>query len=137
MNALESMRMAFQGVMTNRLRSLLTMLGITIGVAAVIILVSVGHGSAVAVQQRIENLGTNILSVSPGGFGGFGGGGAQRGTRSQVVPADQQGRFRARGRGVRSRHQVGDPRRPGTVGHDHLQRHQLQPRPVPRHHGIL
>jgi putative ABC transport system permease protein len=84
-NALESMRMAFQGVMTNRLRSLLTMLGITIGVAAVIILVSVGHGSAVAVQQRIENLGTNILSVSPGGFGGFGGGGAQRGTQSQVV----------------------------------------------------
>ena len=85
MNALESMRMAFQGVMTNRLRSLLTMLGITIGVAAVIILVSVGHGSAVAVQQRIEGLGTNILSVSPGGFGGFGGGGAQRGTQSQVT----------------------------------------------------
>ncbi len=84
-NALEALRMAFQGVMTNRLRSLLTMLGITIGVAAVIILVSVGHGSAVAVQQRIENLGTNILSVSPGGFGGFGGGGAQRGTQSQVT----------------------------------------------------
>ncbi len=84
-NAFESLRMAFQGVMTNRLRSLLTMLGITIGVAAVIILVSVGHGSAVAVQQRIENLGTNILSVSPGGFGGFGGGGAQRGTQSQVT----------------------------------------------------
>ncbi|HVN61658.1 MAG TPA: ABC transporter permease [Gaiellaceae bacterium] len=85
MNALESMRMAFQGVMTNRLRSLLTMLGITIGVAAVIILVSVGHGSAVAVQQRIENLGTNILSVSPGGFGSFGGGRAQRGTQSSVT----------------------------------------------------
>jgi putative ABC transport system permease protein len=84
-NALESMRMAFQGVMANRLRSLLTMLGLTIGVAAVIILVSVGHGSAVAVQTRIENLGTNIVTVSPGGFGAFGGGGAQRGTQSQAV----------------------------------------------------
>jgi len=84
-NALESMRMALQGVVSNRLRSLLTMLGITIGVAAVIILVSVGHGSAVAVQQRIENLGTNIISVSPGGFGSFGGGRAQRGTQSAVT----------------------------------------------------
>ncbi len=45
MIALEALRMAFQGVLTNRLRSLLTMLGITIGVAAVIILVAVGHGS--------------------------------------------------------------------------------------------
>ena len=42
----ESFRMAVQGVLTNRLRSLLTMLGITIGVAAVIILVAVGNGSA-------------------------------------------------------------------------------------------
>jgi len=84
-SVLEALRMATAGVMANRLRSLLTMLGITIGVAAVIILVSVGHGSAVAVQQRIEDLGTNILTVSPGGFGAFGGGGGQRGTRSAVV----------------------------------------------------
>ena len=83
MSVLESLRMAVQGVMTNRLRSLLTMLGITIGVAAVIILVAVGHGSAVAVQQRIESLGTNILTVSPGGFGGFGGGGASEAPRAR------------------------------------------------------
>ena len=56
--------MAVQGVLSNRLRSLLTMIGITIGVAAVIILVAVGHGSAVAVQHRIENLGTNIVTSS-------------------------------------------------------------------------
>ena len=111
MNALESMRMAFQGVMSNRLRSLLTMLGITIGVAAVIILVSVGHGSAVAVQQRIENLGTNILSVSPGGFGGFGGGGAQRGTQSAGHRADDEGRQGAPEHGVRARRRVRHPRR--------------------------
>jgi putative ABC transport system permease protein len=45
------------------------MLGITIGVASVIILVAVGHGSAVAVQERIEGLGTNIVTIMQGGFG--------------------------------------------------------------------
>jgi putative ABC transport system permease protein len=84
-SAREALRMAVQGVLANRLRSLLTMLGITIGVASVIILVAVGHGSAVAVKQRIEDLGTNTLTISPGGFGAFGGGGAQRGTQSAAV----------------------------------------------------
>lgn len=78
MSSLESVRMAWQGVLTNRLRSLLTMLGITIGVAAVIVLVAVGNGSAVAVQQQIEGLGTNLVTIMPGGFGfGRGSGGRQ------------------------------------------------------------
>ncbi len=67
MSVVESIRMALQGILANRLRSLLTLLGITIGVAAVIILVAVGHGSAVAVQQRIEGLGTNMLTIQAGG----------------------------------------------------------------------
>ena len=58
--------MATQGILANRLRAALTMLGITIGVAAVIILVAVGHGSSVAVQQNIENLGTNEVTIMPG-----------------------------------------------------------------------
>jgi len=69
--------MAVQGVLVNRLRSVLTMLGITIGVAAVIILVAVGHGSAVAVQQRIENLGTNVVTIMPGFSFGRGSGTVQ------------------------------------------------------------
>jgi putative ABC transport system permease protein len=78
MSVLESLRMAVQGVLSNRLRSLLTMLGITIGVAAVIILVAVGNGSAVAVQNQIESLGTNLVTIMPGGFGfGRGSGGRQ------------------------------------------------------------
>ena len=78
MTAAEAFRMAVQGVLSNRLRSFLTMLGITIGVAAVIILVAVGHGSQVAVQKQIENLGTNVVSIMPGGFGfGRGSGGFQ------------------------------------------------------------
>ncbi|MDX6471939.1 MAG: putative transport system permease protein, partial [Gaiellaceae bacterium] len=59
--------MAVQGVLANRLRSLLTLLGVTIGVAAVILLVAVGHGSAAAVQSQIEGLGTNMLTIQSGG----------------------------------------------------------------------
>ena len=85
MITLEGLRIASRGIAVNRLRSALTVLGVTIGVAAVIVLVAVGRGSAVNVQQRIESLGTNVLTVfSGGGFGGgFGGGGRSRtGTRS-------------------------------------------------------
>jgi len=63
----EAARMAIQGLLANRLRSFLTLLGITIGVASVIILVAVGHGSAVAVSNQIEGLGTNLLTVQAGG----------------------------------------------------------------------
>jgi putative ABC transport system permease protein len=77
MTAAEAFRMAVQGVLANRLRSVLTMLGITIGVAAVIILVAVGHGSAVAVQKRIEDLGTNVVTILPGFSFGRGSGGSQ------------------------------------------------------------
>jgi len=68
------------------------MLGILIGVAAVILLVAVGNGSSIAVQQRIEGLGTNSLIVFPQRFGPGGGGAATRnGTaarRSQLTAAD-------------------------------------------------
>ena len=50
----------------NKMRSVLTMLGIIIGVAAVIAMVSVGQGANSAVQQQIESLGTNLLMVMPG-----------------------------------------------------------------------
>jgi putative ABC transport system permease protein len=79
----EVIRLAVQGLLANRLRTGLTMLGILIGVAAVIILVAVGNGSSQAVQARIQGLGTNVLIVMRG-FGGFGGGGGgrQSGTQS-------------------------------------------------------
>jgi putative ABC transport system permease protein len=88
MSIAEAFRMAFQGVLSNRLRSLLTMLGITIGVAAVIILVAVGHGSAVAVQRQIEGLGTNIVTVMPGGFGFGRGSGGRASSFTQLTLKD-------------------------------------------------
>lgn len=63
MSLLESIRIAAYGISANRLRSGLTTLGLIIGVGAVILLVAVGNGSAIAVQKRIESLGTNTLIV--------------------------------------------------------------------------
>jgi putative ABC transport system permease protein len=63
MNFFEIVRFAMRGISANKLRSILTMLGILIGVAAVILLVAVGNGSAQAITNRIEALGTNTLTV--------------------------------------------------------------------------
>jgi putative ABC transport system permease protein len=63
----ETIRFALRGISANKLRSGLTVLGILIGVAAVILLVAVGNGSAMAVQRAIEGLGTNTLTVTAGG----------------------------------------------------------------------
>ena len=77
MITVEGIRIAVRGIASNRLRSALTVLGVTIGVAAVIVLVAVGRGSAVDVQKRIESLGTNTLTIFAGGGLGPAGGGAR------------------------------------------------------------
>lgn len=69
MNAREMLRVALRGIGSNRARSFLTVLGILIGVASVIVLVAVGNGSAIAVARRFDALGTNTLTVQGGGFG--------------------------------------------------------------------
>jgi putative ABC transport system permease protein len=74
-NASETLRSALTGIAANKLRSGLTILGMTIGVAAVIVLVAVGNGSKKAIQARIDALGSNVLLVQPQG-GRFGPGGA-------------------------------------------------------------
>jgi putative ABC transport system permease protein len=63
----ETVRFALRGVTANKLRSGLTVLGMLIGVAAVILLVAVGNGSAKSIQDRIARLGTTTLTVSSGG----------------------------------------------------------------------
>ncbi len=62
----ESFHIAFAALLANKLRSLLTMLGIIIGVGAVIAMVSVGMGVRSQVQSSIASLGSNMLIVSPG-----------------------------------------------------------------------
>ncbi|HEX5203284.1 ABC transporter permease [Paractinoplanes rhizophilus] len=72
MSVPEVVRFALRGLSANKLRSALTMLGILIGVAAVILLVAVGNGSAKAISDRIEALGTNTVTVLSTGRGGSG-----------------------------------------------------------------
>jgi putative ABC transport system permease protein len=80
-------RIALDALLRNRSRSLLTMLGIIIGVAAVIVTVAIGVGARVSVQQQINALGSNMLIVQPGSVtqsgarSGFGG-------ASSLTPAD-------------------------------------------------
>lgn len=66
MGLMEIFRFALRGVSANKLRSGLTMLGILIGVGAVILLVAVGNGSKIAVEQSLQALGTNTLTVQSG-----------------------------------------------------------------------
>ena len=63
----ETLRIAWGGITANKLRSGLTILGMTIGVASVIVLIAVGNGSSKAVQSRIQSLGTNVLLVQGSG----------------------------------------------------------------------
>jgi putative ABC transport system permease protein len=74
MYLLESLRIALRGLSANKLRSALTMLGIIIGVAAVITLLSVGQGVQTLVTSSLESIGTNLLFVFPGNIQSMGAG---------------------------------------------------------------
>jgi putative ABC transport system permease protein len=82
-----TLRLALQALVRNKARSLLTMLGIVIGVAAVIVTVAIGAGARISVQSSIDSLGSNLIVVQPGSVtqsgarGGFG-------TASTLTPAD-------------------------------------------------
>lgn len=68
MRAGEAFRVALDALRANRLRSGLTMLGVVIGVAAVVILVAIGSGAKQEVETQVEGLGSNIIIVVPGRF---------------------------------------------------------------------
>ncbi len=65
MNILDSIFVAWGAISTNKLRSLLTMLGVIIGVAAVIALVAVGSGATAQVTSQIQSLGSNMITIFP------------------------------------------------------------------------
>jgi putative ABC transport system permease protein len=82
----ETLGIALRGVLANKLRSSLTILGLTIGVASVIVLIAVGNGSSKVVQSRIEALGSNVLLVTRGFT--LGGSGASNAARQPLTLAD-------------------------------------------------
>ena len=96
----ESLRIALRGIGANKLRSGLTVLGILIGVGAVIVLVAVGNGSSIAIQERIQKLGTNTLTVF------------NRGRASAVRSARARSRRRSPSRTPTSPHSTTRPKRP-------------------------
>ena len=66
MNFFESIRVSLRALRANKLRSALTMLGMIIGVAAVIAMVGIGNGATASITAQIQGLGSNLLTVSPG-----------------------------------------------------------------------
>ena len=66
MSILESMSIAWSSLRANKLRSVLTMLGIIIGVAAVVALMGIGQGAQDSITSSITSNGTNLLTIVPG-----------------------------------------------------------------------
>jgi putative ABC transport system permease protein len=87
MNLLVVIRVAFRALVRNKMRAALTMLGIIIGVSAVIAMVSIGQGAQASVQAQIEGMGTNLLFISAGAQnqGGVRSGAGDTGTNTLTV----------------------------------------------------
>ena len=90
----EIISVALGALRANKLRSLLTMLGIVIGVAAVIAMIALGNGAQKAVKDRISALGTTLLTVQPGqafGMGGVRSGEQQKMTMDDAKAIEERG----------------------------------------------
>src|SRR5256884_8573647 len=87
MDLLNIIRVAFRALQRNKMRAALTMLGIIIGVSAVVAMVSIGQGAQAAVQAQIDSIGTNLLFVSAGAqnVGGVRSGAGDSGTNTLTV----------------------------------------------------
>lgn len=89
MSIIMTLRIAFKALGRNKLRTALTMLGMIIGVAAVIAMVAMGTGAQAQIEEQIKSAGTNMITIFPGSVsaGGVRGGG---GTSSRLTPEDAQ-----------------------------------------------
>jgi len=89
---IENIKVAFKSINSNKLRASLTMLGIIIGVGAVVAVMSVGAGAEAAITENLQSMGTNIITISPGRGMPGGEGGMMRelrsGDREEVVEGD-------------------------------------------------
>ena len=73
MNILSLIKVSISAVASNKMRSFLSMLGIIIGVAAVIAMMSIGQGSKESIRKELSSMGTNMLTIRPGADNGPGG----------------------------------------------------------------
>ena len=75
----------YMSITSNKVRTGLTVLGIVIGIASVIIMIAIGNGSQAAIQKSIQSIGSNLLTIQPGRQQGFGGGPSQSMGSSQTL----------------------------------------------------
>lgn len=92
---LEIIRVALSAVRANKLRSFLTALGIIIGIAAVITMVALGEGAQRSVKERLERMGTNVLTIRPGQnlMGGIDRGAARLTTKDAEAIVEANSRY--------------------------------------------
>src|SRR5476651_793654 len=86
---LQTFRLALRALRRNTMRSLLTCLGIIIGIAAVIAMMEIGQGSAFSIQQTIASIGANVIQIDPSSVSV---GGVRSGSGGQVVYGSQNWR---------------------------------------------
>jgi hypothetical protein len=132
MSWLETLRTAGSAIRAHRLRSLLTMLGIVIGISSVVLTVGLGLGAQNQVRSQIDALGSNLLIVSPGSSTGSGGVRGGFGSASSLTPGRRRGDRRPEG---------GAGRGPGRAGHLELdpadcRHHQLDHQGGRHHHDL-
>src|SRR5512140_1462040 len=86
----ENLKVALRALLANKMRSVLTILGIVIGVATVVALLSIGQGATASITNQIKSTGSNLLNISAGRQeAGFRGGGQTR-TASHLYYADYE-----------------------------------------------
>src|SRR2546423_13659110 len=108
MNWLDTVKTGLEAIRSHRLRSGLTMLGILIGIAAVILTVGLGEGAQAQVRDQINALGTNLLIVSPGSATS----GGIRGGVGSALPRTQADARPPGGKGAAPHAAPGGPARP-------------------------
>jgi len=81
----ENFKAALDGIFANKVRSFLSILGIIIGIVAVITIVSITQGAQKSISEHIQALGTNLITVTPGKRGGFAGRKAQELTKQELT----------------------------------------------------
>src|SRR6476646_5403414 len=87
MSLLMTLRIALKALNRNKLRTILTMLGMIIGVGAVITMVALGTGARTTIEERVKSAGTNMIMVNAGNFS-QGGGRMGQGNSTTLTPDD-------------------------------------------------
>ena len=128
MSIFMTLRIAVKALNRNKMRTILTMLGMIIGVGAVITMVALGRGAQATIEEQVKSAGTNLINVNAGNFS-QGGVRQGQGMANTLMPADANAVRVAAGRAVRRRRR--ELARPG---------HRRQPELVDahrRHRGRL